>query len=185
MQLPEEVTFLGDAGLYATPAGAIEAYRQEFERYMSAGAEQIRIAGDVPHEGNEGRFAGWDRYESAVNAVWEDYPVWSRCLYDATTVPAAVRDVVERTHRRLVAPDGSAAPSPRYQEVQDFRALPPPVDPLEATSPDVSLVDTSLNRTRSGSPTPSAAGSTPGRTTTCCSRCPRPCSTPSSTDGHL
>ena len=145
---PEEVTFLGDAGLYATPAGAIEAYRQEFERYMSAGAEQIRIAGDVPHEGNGGRFAGWDRYESAVNAVWEDYPVWSRCLYDATTVPDDVRDVVERTHRRLVAPDGSAAPSPRYQEVGEFRPLAAAADPLEATAPVVSLVDASLKRTR-------------------------------------
>jgi anti-sigma regulatory factor (Ser/Thr protein kinase) len=145
---PDTVAFLGDGSLYATPAGAIEAYRHEFERHLSAGAEQIRIAGDVPHEGNGGRFAGWDRYESAVNAVWEDYPVWSRCLYDATTVPDDVRDVVERTHRRLVCPDGSAAPSTRYQEVQEFRALPPPVDSLEATSPDVSLVDASLNRTR-------------------------------------
>ena len=126
---PATVAFLGDSSLYATPACAIEAHRHEFERHLSAGAEQIRIAGDVPHEGNGGRFAGWDRYESAVNAVWEDYPVWSRCLYGATTVSDDVRDVVERTHRRLVAPDGSAAPSPRYQEVQDFRALPPPVDP--------------------------------------------------------
>jgi len=46
---PDAVAFLGDAGLYATPAGAIEAYRREFERHLSAGAEQIRIAGDVPH----------------------------------------------------------------------------------------------------------------------------------------
>src|SRR6185312_1148995 len=106
---PATVAFLGDSSLYATPACAIEAHRHEFERHLSAGAEQIRIAGDVPHEGNGGRFAGWDRYESAVNAVWEDYPVWSRCLYGATTVSDDVRDVVERTHRRLVAPDGSAA----------------------------------------------------------------------------
>jgi anti-sigma regulatory factor (Ser/Thr protein kinase) len=140
--------FLGDASLYATPAGAIEAYRREFDRRLAAGAEQIRIAGDVPHEGNGGRFAGWDRYESAVNAVWEDYPVWSRCVYDAQTVSDDVRDVVERTHRRLVAPDGSAAASPRYQEVGEFRPLPPAADPLEATSPSVSLVDASLKTTR-------------------------------------
>ena len=146
---PDAVGFLGDASLYATPAGAIEAYRREFERHLSAGAEQIRIAGDVPHEGNGGRFAGWDRYESAVNAVWERYPVWSRCLYDATTVPDDVRDVVERTHRRLVAPDGAAAASPRYQEVPDFDPLPPRADPLEATPSGVELVDASLRKTRS------------------------------------
>src|ERR1700760_1543845 len=59
---PDAVTFLTDTSLYATPAGAIEAYRRQFEKHMAAGAAQIRIAGDVPHEGNGGRFEGWDRY---------------------------------------------------------------------------------------------------------------------------
>ena len=122
---PDAVSFIADTRLYATPAGAIEAYRQQFERHVAAGAEQIRIAGDVPHEGNGGRFAGWDRYESAVNVVWQDYPVYSRCLYDATTVADPVRDVVERTHRRLLTADGGATASPRYQEVADFERLPP------------------------------------------------------------
>lgn len=145
----DEVTFIEDASLYASPARAIEAYRQQFERHVAAGAGQIRIAGDVPHEGNGGRFAGWDRYESAVNVVWQDYPVWSRCLYDATTVPDAVRDVVERTHRRLVAPTGAAAvPSPRYQEAAEFEGLPSVADPLEATATRVQLTDASLKRTR-------------------------------------
>jgi len=145
---PEQVAFIGDASLYATPAGAIEAYRQQFEGLVAAGAEQIRIAGDVPHEGNGGRFAGWDRYESAVNVTWQDYPVYSRCLYDATTVAEAVRDVVVRTHRRLVTPDGAATASPRYQDVAEFVGLPPAADPLEATTPSVRLGDASLKRTR-------------------------------------
>src|SRR3954471_2969621 len=136
---PDAVTFIEDASLYASPARAIEAYRQQFERHVAAGAQQIRIAGDVPHEGNGGRFAGWDRYESAVNAVWQDYPVWSRCLYDATTVHADVRDVVVRTHRRLVTPDGGATASPHYQDVAEFVGLPPAPDPLEATTPSVRL----------------------------------------------
>ena len=134
---PDMVSFVADTRLYATPAGAIEAYRQQFERHVAAGAEQIRIAGDVPHEGIGGRFAGWDRYESAVNIVWQDYPVWSRCLYDATTVLDDVRDVVERTHRRLVTADGGATASPRYQDVAEFERLPPATDPLEATTPTV------------------------------------------------
>jgi hypothetical protein len=138
---PDAVSFVADSRLYATPAGAIEAYRQQFHWYVGAGAEQIRIAGDVPHEGNGGRFAGWDRYESAVNVVWQDYPVYSRCLYDATTVADPVRDVVERTHRRLLAADGGATASPRYQEVADFERLPPSTDPLEATRPAFALVD--------------------------------------------
>ena len=138
---PDMVSFIADARLYATPAGAIEAYRQQFERHVAAGAEQIRIAGDVPHEGNGGRFAGWDRYESAVNVVWQAYPVYSRCLYDATTVADRVRDVVQRTHRRLLTADGGATASPRYQEVADFERLPTAADPLEATPPTVALIN--------------------------------------------
>jgi anti-sigma regulatory factor (Ser/Thr protein kinase) len=144
---PDAVSFISDTRLYATPTGAIEAYRQCFERHVAAGAEQIRIAGDVPHEGNGGRFVGWDRYESAVNVVWQDYPVYSRCLYDATTVADRVRDVVERTHRRLHFVDGAAA-SPRYQEVADFERLPPAGDPLEATPPTVALIGASPRKAR-------------------------------------
>jgi anti-sigma regulatory factor (Ser/Thr protein kinase) len=145
---PDAVSFLADTRLYATPAGAIEAYRQQFERHVAAGAAQIRIAGDVPHEGNGGRFAGWDRYESAVNVVWQDYPVYSRCLYDATTMPDPVRDVVERTHRRLLTADRGATASPRYQEVTDFERLPPAADPLEAGPAAVALVNPSPRQTR-------------------------------------
>ena len=145
---PDAVSFIADTRLYATPAGAIEAYRQLFERHVATGADQIRIAGDVPHEGNGGRFAGWDRYESAVNIVWQDYPVYSRCLYDATTVANPVRDVVERTHRRLLTADGGATASPRYQEVTDYVRLPPAADPLEAAPPAVALVNASPRQTR-------------------------------------
>jgi anti-sigma regulatory factor (Ser/Thr protein kinase) len=142
------VTYIHGSSLYATPARAIEAYRRQFERLLGGGAEQIRIAGDVPHEGNGGRFAGWDRYESAVNTVWQDYPVWSRCLYDATTVSDDVRDVVERSHRRLVTADGGASLSPRYQHVTEFEGLPVTADPLEGTAPVVELTSASLKRTR-------------------------------------
>jgi anti-sigma regulatory factor (Ser/Thr protein kinase) len=145
---PDAVSFIADTRLYARPAGANEAYRQQFHWYIEAGAAQIRIAGDVPHEGNGGCFAGWDRYESAVNVVWQDYPVYSRCLYDATTLADRVRDVVERTHRRLLTVDGGAVASPRYQEVADFERLPPVADPLEAAPPAVTLINASPRRTR-------------------------------------
>lgn len=141
------VTYIADKSLYASPARAIEAYRRQFDRFLAAGAGQIRIAGDVPHEGNGGRFGGWDRYESAVNVVWQDYPVWSRCLYDAATVPDAVRDVVERSHPRLVTVGGASA-SPRYQDVAGFDALPAAGDPLESSRPALELLDPSPEQAR-------------------------------------
>jgi hypothetical protein len=100
---PAAVTFIADDSLYATPAGAVAFYWKMFEQHVAAGATLIRIAGDVPHEGNGGRFAGWDRYESAVNTVWDQFPVWSRCLYDLTTAAPRVLDIAGRTHPRIVA----------------------------------------------------------------------------------
>jgi hypothetical protein len=132
---PSAVEFTGDQSLYATPAGAIATYRRRFESHVAMGAGQIRIAGDVPHPGNGRRFEGWDRYECAVNTVWEDFPVWGRCLYDTTTAPPAVLDIVERTHPRLVSPSGQRRASGRYQETPVFEPLPAVPDPLEASTP--------------------------------------------------
>jgi len=99
---PSAVEFIGDTTLYATPARAIATYRRLFETRLAADAGQIRIAGDVPHPGNGRRFEEWDRYESAVNTVWQDFPVWGLRLYDTTTAPAAVLDIAERIHPRIV-----------------------------------------------------------------------------------
>jgi anti-sigma regulatory factor (Ser/Thr protein kinase) len=138
---PAAVQFVGDKGLYTTPAGAIAAYRRLFETHVALGARQIRIAGDVPHPGNGGRFEGWDRYESAINTVWQDFPVWGRCLYDTSTTPAAVLDVVERTHPHIVSPSGVRRASGRYQDALAFEGLPYAPDPLEDAPPATELVD--------------------------------------------
>jgi anti-sigma regulatory factor (Ser/Thr protein kinase) len=136
---PSAVEFVGGPSLYATPTGAIATYRRMFELHTAMGAGQIRIAGDVPHPGNGGRFEGWDRYECALNTVWQDIPVWSRCLYDTTTAPPAVLDVVERAHPRLVSPSGQRRASEHYQQAPVFEGLPAAPDPLEAATPLVEL----------------------------------------------
>jgi len=138
---PSAVEFVGDKSLYATPAGEIAAYRRLFEFHVARGAGQIRIAGDVPHPGNGGRFEGWDRYECAVNTVWDDFPVWGRCLYDTTTAPAAVLDTVRRTHPRIVSPTGQRRASDRYQDALTFEGLPYVPDPLEDSPPLAELVN--------------------------------------------
>ena len=122
---PSAVTFPADSGLYATPARAIAAYRRLFEFHVAQGAGQIRITGELPHPGNGGRFDGWDRYEAAVNTVWQDFPVWGLCLYDTAASPAVVLDVAERTHPRIVSPAGTRRANGRFQQVADFEALPP------------------------------------------------------------
>ena len=138
---PSAVEFISDQSLYATPTGAIATYRRMFEFHLFMGAGQIRIAGDVPHPGNGRRFDGWDRYECAPNTVWQDIPVWGRCLYDTTTAPPAVLDIVERTHPRIVSPSGQRRASEHYQEAPAFEGLPVAPDPLEASTPMVQLTN--------------------------------------------
>jgi anti-sigma regulatory factor (Ser/Thr protein kinase) len=145
---PGAVTFIADNNLYATPARAIASYWEIFEELTTAGATQIRIAGDVPHEGNGGRFAGWDRYESAANTVWNQFPVWSRCLYDATTAAPRVLDIAARTHPRIVLPSGQYLASSRYQDPADFEPLLPDPDPLEDSVPAIVMSDPSPAQVR-------------------------------------
>ena len=140
---PSPVTFLADKSVYAAPTRAIAAYRRLFEFHAAMGAGQIRITGEVPHPGNGGSFEGWDRYEAAVNTVWDDFPVWGLCLYDTATAPTAVLDVAERTHPHIVAPSGARRLNGRFQDLSVFEALPYVPDPLETTRPVIELGDSS------------------------------------------
>src|SRR5262245_5359156 len=145
---PSAVTFLADSGVYATPTRAIAAYRRLFEFHVAQGAGQIRITGELPHPGNEESLNGWDRYEAAVNTVWDDFPVWGLCLYDTANSPAVMLDVAERTHPRIVSPSGTRRANGRFQGVANFEALPPVPDPLEQTTPVIELVDRSAAEAR-------------------------------------
>lgn len=145
---PSAVEFVADDSLYATPARAIATYQRLFQFHRDMGAAQIRIAGDIPHPGNGGRFEGWDRYECAVNTVWQDFPVWGLCLYDTATAPAEVLDTVERTHPRIVTPSGDRHTSRRYQDASRFQSLAARPDPLEQTTPLIELTGCSAARAR-------------------------------------
>jgi anti-sigma regulatory factor (Ser/Thr protein kinase) len=145
---PSAVTFLADKSLYATPSRAIATYRRHLEFYADRGAGQIRITGELPHPGNGGSFEGWDRYEAAVNTVWDDFPVWGLCLYDTATAPAAVLDIAERTHPRIVSPAGAHRVNDRFQDAAVFEGLPVASDPLEHTRPIIELADPSAAEAR-------------------------------------
>lgn len=145
---PSAVTFLADTSLYATPSRAIAAYRRLFEFHAASGAGQIRITGELPHPGNGGTFEGWDRYEAAVNTVWDDFPVWGLCLYDTVTAPASVLAVAARTHPSIVSPSGTHRANDRFQDAGEFEALPLAPDPLEQTRPMIEQVDRSAAEAR-------------------------------------
>lgn len=136
------VTLVGDQDAYVSPARTIASFRRMFEDLVAGGAARIRAAGVVPHPGTGRRFEGWDRYEIALNTVWDDLPVWARCLYDGSTTPADVRDVVQRSHPYLVGASGAALVNERYEGIAAFRGLQAAKDPItNSTAPTIELHD--------------------------------------------
>lgn len=157
--LPDDpgIAYVAGAGPYATPAKALVIWRKLVEHHLAAGAVRVRIAGDVPHPGHGRPYAGWDRYEAAIDRAWGDLPVWASCLYDARTTPADVLEVAERHHHHLLGPIGTQRPNRSFEEsrsLADF--LTAPADPLERTTPVLELGDPTPARAR-------AAVSTLGR----------------------
>jgi anti-sigma regulatory factor (Ser/Thr protein kinase) len=142
------VTFGADPDLYATPARAIASYTKEIEDSVAAGANRVRLTGELPVQGRGAHLAGWDRYEAAVNTVWNGFPVYSRCLYDATTTTPQMRDAVERTHPHLLTASGECHANDRYEGGPDFRRSPAGPDPLERSAPLVDLADPSPAQAR-------------------------------------
>jgi anti-sigma regulatory factor (Ser/Thr protein kinase) len=112
------------------------------ERHLAAGAPRVRIAGNVPHPGYGRPYAGWDRYEAALDAAVGDLPVWAPCLYDTRIAPPEVVDAARRLHHDMLESDGTHKSNRSFQAVRslaDFFSA--PLDPLEQTAPAVELVD--------------------------------------------
>ncbi|GAA3296538.1 hypothetical protein GCM10020218_080070 [Dactylosporangium vinaceum] len=94
------VEFIDGGRHYLRPASAIRRHRDMLTRYVDAGAVQIRIAGDVPHPGVGVPWEWWARYESAVNEVYDEFPMYGLCPYDTRTAPREILDDVQRTATR-------------------------------------------------------------------------------------
>ena len=148
------ITYITDAGPYATPARALIAWRKVVEGHLAAGAPRVRIAGNVPHPGYDRPYSGWDRYEAAIDAAMGDLAVWAPCLYDTRIAPPEVVDAAKRLHHDVLESDGTHKSNRSFEAVAslaDFFS--PPLDPLEQTAPAVELLD----------PTPAQARATVGQ----------------------
>ncbi|MBE1487570.1 sensor histidine kinase [Plantactinospora soyae] len=144
------VTFLTGGDVYARPAAAIKAYRQLLAGYVAEGARQIRIIGEVPRVALGATWDWWARYESAINRVYDDYPLWSMCAYDTRITPAPVLGDIMRTHPRIATADGRSVPSGTYTDpaayLTETRTVLP--DPLQRTAPVIELTDPTPTQAR-------------------------------------
>jgi anti-sigma regulatory factor (Ser/Thr protein kinase) len=136
------VTYITDAGPYATPAKALGAWRALIQQRLADGARRVRIAGNVPHPGYGISYAGWDRYEAAVDHALGDLPVWAPCLYDARIAPVDVIERAKSLHHHFRERDGSRRANERYRppsRLAEFLAA--EADPLESTGPLFALAN--------------------------------------------
>lgn len=124
---------------YARPASAISAFSRMMTDFVADGAEQVRMAGEIPHPGTGVPWDWWARYEAAVNIAFAPFPMWALCPYDTRTTPDEVLGHVRRAHPHIATPGGDLA-NPEYHP-QD--AVPSRVwsDPIEAGPPVLNLVD--------------------------------------------
>lgn len=132
----ESVTFLQGSGQYSRPADAIARYRDIFQTHATAGAEQIRVIGEVPHA----PWNWWARYEAAVNQAFAEFPLWGVCPYDTRTTPADVLADVVRTHPHIATVSGRHA-NPGFRP--GFPASPPCPDVLQRGPALVELINAS------------------------------------------
>ncbi len=142
----EPVRYLAGGAMYARPASAIAAYRKLLAEYVAGGAHQIRIIGELAPTDLGDTWHWWARYESAINELYDEFPLWSMCAYDTRTAPPHVLDDVARTHPAVATPFDGHVPSPQYIPPARFlmSPQPTPADPLQRKAPAVELTDASL-----------------------------------------
>lgn len=146
--LPDDPSITFASGPYMSPARALDSWRKVVEGLIRRGARRVRIAGNVPHPGYGRSYAGWDRYEAAVDRALGDLPVWAPCLYDTRLAPADVIDAALRLHRCRLDRDGHRDNEAfsEHRHLGDFIA--PDPDPLESTIPAFELRDPTVREVR-------------------------------------
>ncbi len=146
----EGLHYIPATDAYVNPATTVKGYRDVLTAEVAAGAEQIRFITEVPHPGTGSAWDWWGRYESAVNEIFANLPVWAICTYDERTTPTDVLDEVLRTHPYVARPGGEHTPNAGYESPATFMAQRACLytDPLEASEPLVELTDPSLAEAR-------------------------------------
>lgn len=146
----EGICYLPAGDVYVKPSTTVLGYRDVASTAVESGAEQVRFITEVPHPGLGSAWDWWGRYESAVNEIFVDLPVWAVCTYDVRTTPRGVLDEVIRAHPYLALPGGEHARNAEYASPSTFLAQRAYayIDPLEAGEPLVALTDPSLREAR-------------------------------------
>jgi hypothetical protein len=131
-----KVDFVPAGTLYTRPAVAVREFRSLLAGHVEAGGGQVRVVGEVPPAAFGPGWDAWARYESAINDLLGEFPLWSLCVYDRLRTPARVLGDVTRAHPRSAAPGDQHLPHASYLPPPAFlsmiRSRPPADDGLPA-----------------------------------------------------
>jgi anti-sigma regulatory factor (Ser/Thr protein kinase) len=141
------VRFVDADEWYRRPIAALAEYRRSTEMHVAAGAERVRVIGEVPFGRSDPGDAEWTRYEAALNRALSDLPAWVVCPYDARLPEALLQDAT-RTHPMLAGTAGRRASS-AYAPSEVVRSLRPEISVVDGVLLAVRMVHGKLLATRS------------------------------------
>jgi MEDS: MEthanogen/methylotroph, DcmR Sensory domain len=127
--------YLDYATTYSTPIGAVAAYQELVDGYLSHGADRVRVVAEAVYDRTaDERVEG--RYEAVANKAMARYPVSAICLYDTRLVPTDLLAFGKVAHPALIT-DSKHQDNPDYVQPAEFlrRTNKSTPDPVEATGP--------------------------------------------------
>jgi transcriptional regulator with XRE-family HTH domain len=99
---------------YREPESTLDAYQSYVERAVDAGANWVRIVGEVVWEGlSDPLVSSWGRYESLLNVALASAPATIICPYDTRSLSPEIIDTARATHPHLVEGEGVTS-NPAY-----------------------------------------------------------------------
>jgi anti-sigma regulatory factor (Ser/Thr protein kinase) len=143
-----DVTVVPHDQHYGHPATALHANHQMFTRYLQDGAKRVRMVAEVPHSGNA--WESWSTYEAVINHYYAALSLWGICLYDTREASGEIIDDVLALHPGLASPGAKHTPNDRCMDPASFLGQrgDGEIDPLEATEPDVVVLEPSPQAAR-------------------------------------
>jgi anti-sigma regulatory factor (Ser/Thr protein kinase) len=112
------IQFIDAGEWYEQPAETIARYDAVL-RALEPGTRAF-VVGEVEFGPDERDWAGWTRYESALNRALEHHCARVVCPYDARALPASVVEDSRRTHPLVLTPSSRREPSPHYVDPDEL-----------------------------------------------------------------
>jgi len=131
------VAFIDQDEWYIQPAKTIANWNQRLTEFSEKGFEYTRVIGEVNFGVAEATQTSWTRYESTLNAVFQDSPTWIVCPYDMRRLPELLLEEASRTHPTVW--NANRQKSDRYVEPASFLTSIPESMPAVAGEPLVEL----------------------------------------------